>query len=373
MLSGGMDSGSIAGVARMLMLEEGREPLVTLSVVGPDPGSCLESRNVDTVIALAHLRPILIDHSKLEPLTHELKIAIATLDDPYDCHLNLPRAIYLSANRQDLRVVLDGVGGDTAFYHGSHLIRLIKAGQLSRAWQEAVAMERRWHPHVSARQLFFRSLRSAVVPAFARRYRSRNAPLELHRRALQRTLINHALAQRVRLDERFVMALGAPSPLSLSFAQERAAALSHPSISKGNDAYDRISALFAVERRDPMGDIRIARFALSLPGRQLLDDGWTKVILRRAMRGILPDSFRWTSHKEHLGWTVTQGLVTPPTTLAAYLFGNPDLCQWVNMQALEDALKAHLVSPTGRLSARLYTLHCTLGWIDRHLRLCYSH
>jgi asparagine synthase (glutamine-hydrolysing) len=372
MLSGGMDSGSIAGVARMLMLEEGREPLVTLSVVGPDAKTCLETRNVHAFTDLPHLRPILIDHSRLEPLVDDLQAAIATMDDPKDCHLNLCRAVYLSASRQGVKVVLDGVGGDTTFHHGTHLIRLIMAGQLRRGWQESAALARRWQPYCSARKLFLASLRSAVVPEVVRRYRARRAPLKLHRRALGRSFINHELARRVHLDERCAIALGAPSPLSGSFTHERAAALSHPSFSVGNDAYDRISALFAVERRDPMNDVRVARFALSLPGEQLLDDGWTKVVLRRTMQDMMPDSVRWTFHKEHLGWAVTQRLFMPPATLDGYLFGNTNLRQWVNIQALENALKVHLNRPTRGTSSRFYALHCTLGWIDRHLRLCYS-
>jgi asparagine synthase (glutamine-hydrolysing) len=39
-------------------------------------------------------------------------------------------------------------------------------------------------------------------------------------------------------------------------------------------------------------DVRLIRFCLALPARQSLQGGWTRVILRRAMEGILPESVR---------------------------------------------------------------------------------
>ena len=46
-------------------------------------------------------------------------------------------------------------------------------------------------------------------------------------------------------------------------------------------------------------------FCVALPGSQLLADGWPKIVLRRAMADLLPDSVRWRIGKEHLGWSFT--------------------------------------------------------------------
>ena len=51
---------------------------------------------------------------------------------------------------------------------------------------------------------------------------------------------------------------------------------------------DRDSMAWGVEARLPFLDFRIVEFARALPGDYLLRDGWTKVVLREALRGIAP-------------------------------------------------------------------------------------
>jgi asparagine synthase (glutamine-hydrolysing) len=53
---------------------------------------------------------------------------------------------------------------------------------------------------------------------------------------------------------------------------------------------DRNSMAWGVEARTPFLDYRIVEFARTLPDRFLLRNGWTKVVLREALRGIVPES-----------------------------------------------------------------------------------
>ena len=53
---------------------------------------------------------------------------------------------------------------------------------------------------------------------------------------------------------------------------------------------DRNSMAFGVESRLPFLDYRIVEFARSLPDRYLLRDGWTKAVLREAMKGRVPEA-----------------------------------------------------------------------------------
>jgi asparagine synthase (glutamine-hydrolysing) len=64
----------------------------------------------------------------------------------------------------------------------------------------------------------------------------------------------------------------------------------------------------AIEPRDPFSDIRVIEFALSLPLDQLAGQGWPKLILRRAMEGLLPPSVVWRRGKEHLGMAFNKAL-----------------------------------------------------------------
>ncbi len=41
-------------------------------------------------------------------------------------------------------------------------------------------------------------------------------------------------------------------------------------------------------------------FCLSLPGHQKLYQGWNRVVMRRAMEGVLPPEVQWRSNKQDL-------------------------------------------------------------------------
>lgn len=55
---------------------------------------------------------------------------------------------------------------------------------------------------------------------------------------------------------------------------------------------DRASSAFSVECRHPFLDHRIVEFAFSLPSTQKIRDGWTKCVMRNAVKGIVPESIR---------------------------------------------------------------------------------
>lgn len=55
---------------------------------------------------------------------------------------------------------------------------------------------------------------------------------------------------------------------------------------------DRNSMFFSLESRVPFLDYRIVEKTLSLPGNQIINNGWTKHILREALKGDLPENIR---------------------------------------------------------------------------------
>jgi asparagine synthase (glutamine-hydrolysing) len=55
---------------------------------------------------------------------------------------------------------------------------------------------------------------------------------------------------------------------------------------------DVASSAFSMECRHPFLDHRIVEFAFSLPATQKIRDGWTKYVVRKAMKGYIPESIR---------------------------------------------------------------------------------
>jgi asparagine synthase (glutamine-hydrolysing) len=54
----------------------------------------------------------------------------------------------------------------------------------------------------------------------------------------------------------------------------------------------------------------LVEFCLALPPEQKLQQGWTRMILRRAMAGILPEQVQWRGGKADLSPAVDNGLLT---------------------------------------------------------------
>lgn len=314
MLSGGMDSGSVVAVAREILAEEGRGPLPTFSAVGPDPETCVETRTIHAALAMDGLDPTLIRYDRLDALMPEFEELTWTLDEPFDNHMTLVRAVYLAAHRQGIKVLLDGVAGDTVLGEGSHIARLISRGRWLTAYREAVGQERFWGKAYPAWRELCRGARSAAATNSVQRLHRRLLGPRRFRQRLQQnireSLIDPDFAQRIRLDERLRALDGHGSGgLPTSYGKERARSVDHPYLTVGRERYDRVASAIAVEPRDPFLDRRVVALCLSLPAEQKLGDGWPKIVLRRAMVGRLPDAVRWRTGKEHLGWAFTSALI----------------------------------------------------------------
>ncbi|MBK5257065.1 MAG: hypothetical protein JJE39_13625, partial [Vicinamibacteria bacterium] len=71
---------------------------------------------------------------------------------------------------------------------------------------------------------------------------------------------------------------------------------------------DRAAAAFGVENRTPLLDHRLIEFAFRLPADLKLHAGQTKILLRRASRGLVPDAIIDRPEKKGLGVPVGRWL-----------------------------------------------------------------
>lgn len=343
MLSGGMDSGSVVAVASRLLKAEGRNPLQTFSAVGPDRETCIETRTIHQSLTLPDLQPHLVNHAELEPWADDLQRLVEEESEPFDGHMTLPRAAYLAAHRAGLRVVLDGVAGDVTLGAGTLVPRLLRQGRWRQVWRELQGERRFWGPYLSIPRQLLSGLRSALAPDWARRARRHAQKLKRRLKPADGSLINPAFAKRINLAARHAAFMDLSRPGWQEPARERVGAITHIYLTVGRERYDRVSAALAIEPRDPFMDLRVINFCLSLPASQLQFDGWPKMILRRAMAGLLPDSVRWRCGKEHLGWTFTSTLLQARAESFSQLTQNPALLRpFVSAKGLQERASGHV-------------------------------
>jgi asparagine synthase (glutamine-hydrolysing) len=112
---------------------------------------------------------------------------------------------------------------------------------------------------------------------------------------------------------------------------------------------DRASAAFSLEARYPFFDRRLMEFCLSLPPDQKLHQGWTRVVMRRAMAGILPDEVRWRTAKANLSPNFRRRLLDADRALLDdVILHDPQIIEpYVDVPALRTVYQRYLSQPTG--------------------------
>ena len=261
LLSGGLDSTSVVGVAHHLFCNgtPGRDRFETFSLVFPGE-ACDESTYIGETVRTLSLKSTLVCPEPM-PRSYYLDIARRTLDFP-----GAPTSVMLdpllqAAAQRSCRALLTGLGGD----------EWLTGAEGSNRFRIAVR----------------RSLPDSLLPPVRAVLRA------VRRRARLPAWVDSSFAGRVRLVDRITEHARCQScgctrgKLRTAYDAWHAFAI---------EAMDRSAASFGIEYRHPLYDQRIIEFALSLP-QSKLSRGHTKFILRQATRGLYPDAIRLRSGK----------------------------------------------------------------------------
>jgi len=121
--------------------------------------------------------------------------------------------------------------------------------------------------------------------------------------------------------------------------------------------FDRLSMAHGVEVRSPFMDWRLVTFAFSLPSSAKIGQGFTKRILRDALRGILPESIR--QRKQKLGfpnlreaWSSREAQEFVRDTVDSSRFLSSPI--W-DGRRIRQAWQAHAASPDSPTMRRIWT------------------
>ncbi len=240
----------------------------TFSVCFED-GRFDESRYIDTVVAATG-----VENSRTTPGTDGLWEDIERLlymqDEPFASLSIYAQYCVMRLAREEVKVVLDGQGADEQLggyiaYLVPYIRTLLGHGEILAALREVIGILR------LHRSFFWWALRQVVVRS-QRRDLLQGSPPEVLRYA---GTLDEVLKREITVSN---------LPLLLHWE-------------------DRNSMAFSIEARVPFLDYRVVEYLASLPLDQKIRGGVTKYVLRRAIRGLVPDPVRCRSDK--------MGFVTP--------------------------------------------------------------
>lgn len=314
MLSGGLDSSSVTCMARRLAQEGEPARWHTFSAIHDLVRACDESEHIAAVLAQGGFEPHFFRADRVSPLI-DLDRVVWHQDEPsFGGNLYIDWGLYGPARDHGLRVLLDGFDGDSTISHGvGYLVELASAKRwlpLARevfpyaravnesgwrafgSWLWRYELEPRW--------------RSSRVLRRARRFRlpGRGAPAPTGP-WWWGAVVHSDFARRVGLLER--RSLAGPPPRTER--EQHLRRLTDPGVPATLEALDHAAAAFSIEVRFPFWDKRLVEFCLALPPEQKIRRGWTRLVMRHAMEGILPPTVQWRPGKvnHHAGFE--QGLL----------------------------------------------------------------
>ncbi len=268
-LSGGIDSSAITFLVKDLLQAEGAGGRQKTFSVCFDDQRFDESRHIDIVVAATGAT-----NHRVTPDTDGLWEDIGRLlyaqDEPFASLSIYAQYCMMRLASSEVEVILDGQGADEQLagyiaYQMPYIRGLLQQGRILTALREALGGLRHH------RSFFSWAIRQFLVRS--------------ERRGLLRGDASEVLRYSGSLDEVLARETVATNlPLLLHWG-------------------DRNSMAFSIEARVPFLDHRLVEYIAALPLDQKIRGGVTKYVLRRAIRGLVPDAIRCRMDK--------MGFVTP--------------------------------------------------------------
>jgi asparagine synthase (glutamine-hydrolysing) len=349
MLSGGLDSSSIACIGRNYLAQTGSKELFpTFSAVFPslakDYPEIDERPYIKAVIDSGGFEPHNIYADQFSPLESRAQ-ADWHIDGPsLAFNLYMDWIIFKAAQEQGVRVLFSGQDGDSTVGYGhEYLTHLARRGRWLKMHQEAKQLAKVFYnSRVSAQFLMWQYGFRYLIPPAVWQLRDALRPKGKKTRGLAASrLINPAFAKRLGLDD-YLHDLDCHKKRACSIREEHASHLVDGVMEYTLETLDQLASAFSVQMRYPFCDKRLIEFCVSVPPGQRLQQGWTRSIQRRGMDSVLPKEVRWRPDKGNLSANFKQKMAQEQTFLDDAILNQGHLVEdYVNLSVLQKAYRQH--------------------------------
>jgi asparagine synthase (glutamine-hydrolysing) len=290
-LSGGLDSSSLTCLASRLRLEQGGDPIRAFTVFYPDRGYS-EKPFAEQVTEFCGALPTYLT-PEAPSLEEDWKKFIWHMEEPFgglSYYSNYK--IYQLIRAQGVPVILTGQGGDELLF-GYDRYRVVKnlfqfrrRNFLDLFW-EAYTTRKRAHLGYLRQLAYLLYFAFPSIRITRRRF--------MVKPYLKDTFFNRHSHQTENLGIKIQKSL-------LEFQRSEIMHYQLPHLLRHED---RMSMASAVESRTPFLDYRLVEFVLGQGIESLIRNGWSKVILRAAMKGMMPETVRTRTDK--MGYNTPTG------------------------------------------------------------------
>jgi asparagine synthase (glutamine-hydrolysing) len=310
-LSGGLDSSSVTCQAAQILRDTGDDTSIhTFSVVFDEALGKDEHPYIDAVLEkYSELKSHLIWGDKKSPIDEWGKL-YRYLDEACEApNVYIPLRANQLAQEKGMRVVLSGFDGDTTISHGrGYFYQLRNEKKWMRLAREVGAYAKRigdsprgaiWSwikgPLFSLPGMSQFLDARRLARSFFRKDEPQNETTEDDVQAWQR-----ALRSELRKEvEPYLRRAGDTVPDTEREHHHRL--LTQPAMQRTPYLESHLGSMSSVVNRYPFFDKNLIEFCLALPPQQKIRNGWSRLILRHGMDGVLPSPIQWREDKTNYG------------------------------------------------------------------------
>lgn len=338
LLSGGLDSSSIVCTAQQILTEEGGEPIKTFSAIFEDDILGGEKEYINAVVDGSCVKPYYLRVDNAGPLTDYEKI-IYYVDGAVSApNLFIPWLILRKAKNEDIRVLLEGFGGDSVVFGRGYLEELLLNGKFISFIRELNAFSKL--RNLNRYKYFIGIILRLIAPVRAykiAKYRKENTINPRYRKRIINNTFTHEMHIKNVIDSNLKM------KRPVNPREEHYHELNSSALSSWWEIADQVSGSYNIESRYPFIDKRLVEFCLSLPTEQKIRNGWSKIVLRRAMDNIIPIKIQWRPTKVGMGHNFRRNLILYDNELIEdIIYKEIDLIkEYVDIDVLRDSYEIY--------------------------------
>lgn len=304
MLSGGLDSTSVACVAASI-LKNKREKLISYTSIPMDGYNddtskyrfADESEYVNSLKDTIDNLEINYCKSENKDSVSDIKKFTKILEQPYKTFQNIfwVNEIMQKVEKRNSKVLLTGQYGNFSISYGDFLVHiktLLGRGHLCKVVKEVSECSKLYNQSPITTSKY-------IIRAF-REYKNTRKSLSIQDK-YENSPLKMELINKWNIDTRIEKSKYGLINLKCKNIKElRQYFLDPVMLTQIGNIESKMSLAHGIVQRDPTKDKRVVEFCLSLPIGQFVRNGQERLLIKRAMKGILPDKIRLNSFTKGL-------------------------------------------------------------------------
>ena len=358
MLSGGLDSSSIVGASVQLLKEEGKK-LHTYSAVFDKIKLSDERPFINSVVQMYEdqLVPHFLSADSVSPF-YDYDNVLWHQDNALRAgNMYFFWKLFEEARAEGVRVIMDGFDGDTTLSHGNgYLHELANNGRWFKLFQEVRLINEMWgRPW---KKKMWKWVKVYGVAPWMDRMSMVRSVVKSGKKVTRRATVstsngasslrwNHILNEQFAQEFKPLMKTRIGYPKTEREDHHRQ--LTQPLMHRIIESWESSAAAYGIELRLPFCDRRLMEYCLAMPPQQKRKNGWTRVSMRNAMKGVLPEDIRMRAIKGNLGPSFDHGLlVRSPEYLNKMLEQDTGgIGRYVNLKSLASSRPSYTAGKEG--------------------------